>query len=53
MQDVMGLTTLRQGRLNASSVSRKSFAVRIKSIRTHNRHRWTGRADQGEREKLV
>ncbi len=53
MRDVIGLTKLRRGRLNVSSASQKSFAVRIKSIRTYNRHRWIGRADQGERDKLV
>jgi len=36
-----------------SYVSWKSFAMRIIFNRTNNRHRWTGRADQGEREKLV
>ena len=35
------------------SVSRKNLARRTPSNRTDNRHRWAGREDQGEREKVV
>ncbi len=35
------------------SAFEKRFAVRIISNRTANRHRWTGREYQGDREKGV
>jgi hypothetical protein len=53
IRGVIGETMLRQRFLQAISLSWKSFAGRNVLNRTDNRHRWSGRVDQGEREKVV